>query len=161
MKGTKPLLLYDYPKIQWRCDMSKRILFVDDEDWSVTPYFPKLQDHNIEVDLALDVDEAIDLLQRNKYDLLVLDIMLPPGKKLGKGVEPRKAGAILFYRIRQNEIPDMKTAPNVPVVVLTAVTDQKLSEYIRQLEVKEIFQKPAPFDQVTDRLLDLLKATAE
>lgn len=138
--------------------MKKRILFVDDEDWSVSPYFEKLRDHNLEVDLAVDGDEAIDLLQKNNYDLLFLDIMFPPGQKIGKDVQPRKAGAILLYRIRHNEISDMKTVANVPAVVLTAVTDQKISEEVRQLEVSAVFQKPAPFDEVTDKLLDILKA---
>ena len=137
--------------------MRQLILFVDDEDWSVTPYFEKLHDHDVDVDLAIDGDEAIDRLQKNKYDLLVLDIMLPPGKTIGKDVEPRKAGAILLYRIRHDEIPNLKTASNVPVVVLTAVTDQQLSEDIRQLEVKEVFQKPAPFDKVTDKILALVR----
>jgi CheY-like chemotaxis protein len=137
--------------------MMKRILFVDDEDWSVAPYFEKLRDHNIEVDLAVNGDEAIERLQKNKYDLLVLDIMLPPGKKIGKNVEPRKAGAILLHVIRRNEIPNMKTTSNVPVVVLTAVAHQKLLENIRQLDVTEIFQKPAPFEEVTEKLIALLK----
>jgi DNA-binding response OmpR family regulator len=137
--------------------MSKRILFVDDEDWSVTPYFQKLRDRGFEVDLAVDGDEAIARLQNEKYDLIVLDIMLPSGNKIGKNVEPRRAGAILVHMIRRSEIPDMKTAPNVPVVVLTAVTEQKLSEIVKQLEVIEVFQKPALFDEVTDRILALLK----
>jgi CheY-like chemotaxis protein len=137
--------------------MPKRILFVDDEDWSVTPYFPKLQDENVDVDLAKDGDEALSLLQKNKYDLLVLDIMLPPGNKIGKQVEPRKAGAILLRIIRQNEIPNMKTLPTVPVVILTAVIDHQLAESLKPLEATEVFQKPAPFDEVTDKLLALLK----
>lgn len=137
--------------------MSKRILFVDDEDWSVTPYFPKLMDEKVEVDLAKDGDEALSLLQKNKYDLLVLDIMLPPGNTIGKRIEPRKAGAILLQLIRQNEVPNMKTSPQVPVVILTAVIDYTLSESIKELEITEIFQKPASFDEVTEKLLTLLK----
>jgi CheY-like chemotaxis protein len=137
--------------------MSKRILFVDDEDWSVTPYFPKLQDAKVEVDLAKDGDEAIGLLQKNKYDLIVLDIMLPPGSRIGKRVEPRKAGAILLQIIRQNEVPNMKTSSRVPVVILTAVIDHTLSESIKQLDITEIFEKPASFDEVTEKLLALLK----
>jgi len=138
--------------------MSKRILFVDDEDWSVTPYFPKLQDNKVEVDLARDGDQALEMLRQKKYDLIVLDIMLPPGNNIGRRVEPRKAGAILLEMIRRSQITNMKTPPDVPIVVLTAVTDQKLSETIKQLEVAQIFQKPAPFDEVTEKLLDLLKA---
>ena len=137
--------------------MSKRILFVDDEDWSVTPYFPKLQDNDVEVDLARDGDQALDMLRKKKYDLIVLDIMLPPGTNIGRRVEPRKAGAILLEMIRHNEISNMMTAPEVPVVILTAVTDQKLSDKIKQLDVTEIFQKPAAFEEVTEKLLALLK----
>jgi CheY-like chemotaxis protein len=137
--------------------MPKRILFVDDEDWSVTSYFEKLRDHHIEVDLARNGDEAIAWLQKTAYDLIVLDIMLPPGAKIGKDVEPRKAGAILLHMIRRHEVLEMKTAPDVPVVILTAVADQKLLESIRQLQVTEVFQKPALFDEVTEKLVALLK----
>ncbi len=137
--------------------MSKRVLFVDDEDWSVTPYFEKLRDHGLIVDLAVNGDEALARLQQNRYDLVVLDIMLPPGEKMGENVEPRKAGEVLLRRLRAGELPNLKTASNVPVVVLTAVTDQKLSEKIQELEVQEIFQKPASFTEVTDRILDLLQ----
>jgi len=133
--------------------MPKRILFVDDEDWSVEPYFEKLRDHRIEFDLALDGDQAIKFLQQNRYDLLVVDIMLPPGEIIGPNVEPRKAGEVFLRRLRRNEIPNLKTPPEVPVVVVTAVTDQKLPETMKELEVKEVFQKPAPFDLVTDRIL--------
>ncbi len=133
--------------------MPKRILFVDDEDWSVEPYFEKLRDHEIAFDLALDVAQAIKLLQKNRYDLLVVDIMLPPGEIFGPNVEPRKAGEVFLRRLRSNEIPHLKTSPEVPVLVLTAVTDQKLPETMKELEVKEVFQKPAPFELVTDRIL--------
>jgi CheY-like chemotaxis protein len=137
--------------------MPKRILFVDDEDWSVTSYFEKLRDHHVEVDLGRNGDEAIEWLQKKAYDLIVLDIMLPPGAKIGKDVEPRKAGAILLHMIRRHEVLEMKTAPDVPVVVLTAVADQKLLENVRQLHVTEVFQKPALFDEVTEKLVALLK----
>ena len=137
--------------------MAKKILFVDDEDWSVDAYFDKLRDHGLQFDLAINGDEAIDRLRSEKYDLIILDIMLPPGNKIGKDVEPRRAGAILLDMIRKKEVPDMKTSPGVLVVVLTAVTDQKLLENVRKLDVKEIFQKPAPFDEVTEMLLTLAK----
>ncbi len=137
--------------------MAKKILFVDDEDWSVDAYFDKLRDHGLQFDLAINGDQAIDRLRSEKYDLIILDIMLPPGNKIGKDVEPRRAGAILLDMIRKKEVPDMKTSPGVLVVVLTAVTDQKLLENVRKLEVKEIFQKPAPFDEVTEMLLTLAK----
>ena len=104
--------------------MSKHILFIDDESWSVKAYFEKLQDHDLEVDLALDGDEAIARMQLQRYDLVVLDIKLPLGEKIGIDVESRKAGEVLLRRLRA---------------------------------VKEIFQKPATFAKVTDRILELLQ----
>jgi len=136
--------------------MLKRILFVDDEDWSVKPYFEKLRDRGCEVDLAVDGDGALAHLQQQRYDLVVLDIMLPPGEKMGRGVEPRKTGEVLLRRLRAGELPKLKTAAEVPVMVLTAVTDQKLADKLQELNVAHIFQKPASFAEVTDRLLELL-----
>jgi len=133
--------------------MAKRILFVDDEDLSVEPYFSKLRDHGVEVDLARDCDQAIKLMQERQYDLMVLDIMMPPGEIIGPHVEPRKSGEVFLQRLRRNEIPNLKTPTDVPVIVLTAVTDQKLPETMKELEVKEVFQKPAAFDLVTDCIL--------
>lgn len=137
--------------------MAARVLFVDEEDWSVTPYFDKLRDQRIAVDHAMGVDEAIYSLGEKKYDLLILDIMMPPGKMIGLDVEPREAGVELLRKIRRNDLPDMKTSPAVPVIVLTAVTDQKILDALREFHVKELFQKPAKFDNLIDKVLSSLK----
>ncbi|HEX9654953.1 MAG TPA: response regulator [bacterium] len=137
--------------------MSKRILFVDDEDWSVTPYFEILQDKNIEVDLAENSDQAIDLLRKKKYNLIVLDIMFAPGTIMGDTVPPRKAGSTLLSKVRNNEIPDLKTDPDVPVLILTAVTNGLVLDNIRDLHVEEICRKPAEFNEVIDKILDILE----
>jgi len=136
--------------------MSKRVLFVDDEDWSVTPYFETLQDRNIEIDFAEDSDQAIDFLRKKEYDLIVMDIMFAPGKTMGDNVQPRRAGSTLLSKIRKNEIPGLKTKTDVPVLVLTAVTNGMVLESIRDLQVREICRKPAAFDEVIDKILSVL-----
>jgi CheY-like chemotaxis protein len=137
--------------------MSKRILFVDDENWSVSPYFEILQDHDIETDFAENSDQAIALLRKKKYDLIVLDIMFAPGTILGQQVEPRRAGSTLLAKIRNQEIPELKTAADVPVFVLTAVTNGQVLDSVRDLQVKEIFRKPAPFDDVIEKIITFLE----
>ncbi len=138
--------------------MAKRVLFVDDEDWSVDAYFPMLRDHGLEVDLAMDGDQAIDLLRENSYDLIVLDIMLPPGEQIGDKIEPRKAGEVLLRKLRRNEIARIQTSPKVPVMIVTAVTDHKLTETMKELQAQEVFQKPVlPLDLVPQRILALLQ----
>lgn len=134
--------------------MSKRILFVDDEGDSVEPYFEKLRDRGLEPELAVDGNDAIKRLQKNKYDLLVLDIMLQSENTIGK--EPRRAGATLLEMIRQNKIANAKTAPDVPAVILTAVTDEKLLSEIKRWNVSHIFRKPFAFADATETLLKLI-----
>lgn len=136
--------------------MSKRILFVDDEDWSVSPYFEILQDYKIEVDLAKDGDQAIDFLRKKDYDLIVLDIMFAPGTILGVGVEPRKAGSKLLSKIRNKEIPDLQAKSDIPILVLTAVTDQHLLDDIRKMKIEDICRKPVTFDEVIDKVCTIL-----
>lgn len=135
--------------------MPKRLLFLDAEKWNVEPDFPMLKDYGIEVDIALNGDQAFKLLQQNQYDLLVLDIVFPPGKFLGRNVEPRKAGELFLKQLRRNEIPDIKTSSDVPIIVIAALTDQRLSEAVKELDVKGFFQKPVLSSQVMDRILAL------
>lgn len=142
--------------------MAAEILFVDDEEWSVNSYIEVLKDHGISADLAKNGDEAVRRLRKGTYDLIVLDIMVPPGEAIGRKVEPRRAGVSLLAMIREGKIRGMKTSATVPVIVLTAVTDKKLLEEVRSKQITEVFQKPVPFSQVTDKLLSLLKPeTAE
>jgi CheY-like chemotaxis protein len=138
--------------------MSKRILFVDDEDWSVSPYFETLRDRNIEIDLAENSDQAIDFLRKKAYDLLVMDIMFAPGTVMGDDVDPRRAGSTLLSKIRNKEISGLQTNSNVPVLILTAVTNgQVLDQVKRDLQVKEICRKPTAFDEVIEKICSILR----
>ncbi|MFQ5652800.1 MAG: response regulator [bacterium] len=136
--------------------MSRRILFVDDEDWSVSPYFEILQDHDIAVDLAENGDKAMEFLRKGDYDLIVLDMMFAPGTIMGEGVQPRKSGATLLKKLRSHDIPNLQVKPDLPVLVLTAVTDQRLLDEIREMEVAAILRKPISFDEVVETVLRIL-----
>ena len=57
--------------------MGKRVLVVDDEKLIVKGIrFSLLQD-GLEVDCAYDGEEALRMATENKYDMILLDIMLP------------------------------------------------------------------------------------
>lgn len=137
--------------------MSKRVLFVDDEDWSVSPYFEILKDNHIEVELAENGASALAALRKQAFDLIVLDVMFAPGDEVGNQVEPRKAGAKLLRALRENAISDLKVKPDVPVLVLTAVTDQHLLDEIEHLGVSDILRKPVSFERVVSKILDTLE----
>lgn len=54
-----------------------RVLVVDDERLIVKGIKFSLEQDNIEVDTAFDGEEAMNMLRETKYDLIVLDLMLP------------------------------------------------------------------------------------
>lgn len=69
-----------------------KILLAEDELGLSNPYARALRMNGYEVDQAFDGEEALDYLNRAKYDLMIFDIMMP--KKTGLEVlkEIRKAG---------------------------------------------------------------------
>ena len=84
--------------------MAKRILIVEDEEKLVANLADKLRAEGYDVFTALDGERGWELARRERYDLIVLDIMLP-------GLD----GLSLCRMIRNNS----KTA-DVPIIMLTA-----------------------------------------
>ena len=54
-----------------------RILVVDDEKLLVKGITFNLENEGYEVDGAYDGQQALELFNKNKYDLIILDLMLP------------------------------------------------------------------------------------
>lgn len=57
--------------------MAKKVLVVDDEKLIVKGIRFSLEQDGMEVDCAYDGQEALDLINRNQYDVVLLDVMLP------------------------------------------------------------------------------------
>ena len=57
--------------------MANRILVVDDEKLIVKGIKFSLEQDGMEIDVAYDGEEALNLIRKNDYDLAVLDVMLP------------------------------------------------------------------------------------
>lgn len=55
----------------------KRILLAEDEEILRMLVVDTLEEEDFQVDEATDGQEAVDLFQKNKYDLLILDYMMP------------------------------------------------------------------------------------
>ena len=128
--------------------MKTRTLFVEDESWGVNPYFNELEKNDFECVLAKNGDEAIKKLKNQKFDLLSLDIMFPPGKKLGQETMPVKAGMKLLELIRQGKIENCD--PNIKVIILTAVINYEIENEIKKLGVSAYLKKPAEFPKVIE-----------
>jgi DNA-binding response OmpR family regulator len=82
----------------------KRVLVVDDEKLIVKGIRFSLEQDDMEVDSAYDGEEALQLAKNNRYDIILLDLMLP---KLG--------GLDVCQQIREFSA--------VPIIMLTAKGD--------------------------------------
>ena len=57
--------------------MARKVLVVDDEKLIVKGIRFSLEQDGVDVDCAYDGQEALDLIQKNEYDVVLLDVMLP------------------------------------------------------------------------------------
>ena len=81
------------------------IMIVEDDrqtNDAVSEYLKSFVDRMLS---AYDGDEALQLFERSKIDLLILDIMIP-----------KKTGLAVFHAIRENS--------SVPILMLTAIGDE-------------------------------------
>ena len=57
--------------------MSRKVLVVDDEKLIVKGIRFSLEQDGMEVDCAYDGEEAVEKVKDKKYDIILLDLMLP------------------------------------------------------------------------------------
>ena len=84
----------------------KKILVVEDEKDIQNIIKAFLENAEYKVETADDGLDAVNLIQKNNYDLILLDIMLP-----------KIDGFTICEMIRKNS--------NVPIIILTALTDEE------------------------------------
>ncbi len=84
--------------------MAHRVLVVDDEKTIVKGLKFSLEQDSMEVDCAYDGEEAVNYVRENKYDIILLDLMLP--KMDG-------------YEVCQH----VREFSDVPIIMLTAKSD--------------------------------------
>ena len=81
--------------------MSRKVLVVDDEKLIVKGIRFSLEQDGMDVDCAYDGEEALEMAKEKKYDIILLDLMLP-----------KMDGFEVCQQIREFS--------NVPIVMLTA-----------------------------------------
>jgi DNA-binding response OmpR family regulator len=76
-----------------------KLLLVDDEKDFVATLAERLALRNIDADWATSAREAEELIQKNRYDLMVLDIKMPQmgGRKLKQVIEKQQPGIKTIY----------------------------------------------------------------
>lgn len=108
-----------------------KILIVDDEVALITLLKEELQDAGgYEVDLAFDGVEAINLIQKSLYDVVLLDMKMP-----------RVDGREVLKFIQEN-------SPTTHVIILSQYADIKMAVETTKLGAYEVLGKPYDIDQV-------------
>jgi DNA-binding response OmpR family regulator len=103
--------------------MAARVLIVDDDPAIRQILSALLKRDGTECDIAEDGEEAIGKLQQNRYDVVLLDLLMP-----------RVDGVGVIAYMKENSIV-------TPVVVISAVMDDRVDTLDPQL-VRVAMQKP-------------------
>ena len=120
--------------------MAKKVLVVDDEKLIVKGIRFSLEQDGMQVDCAYDGQEAIDLATNNKYDIILLDVMLP----IHDGFE-------VCQQIREFS--------DVPIIMLTAKSDESDELMGFDLGVDEYISKPFSPKILVARVEAILRRT--
>jgi CheY-like chemotaxis protein len=84
----------------------KKILIVDDEE-DILAYLTTLfKDNGYDTMIAHDGKEALEMMKKEKPDLVTLDIIMP------------KESGVRFYR----DVKDDPELMNIPIIIITALT---------------------------------------
>lgn len=117
-------------------EVCHRALVVEDDPAIRRLVEKLLRRHNVEIETAADGRTAIDKLSKNRYSVLVLDLMVP-----------EMNGFDVIEHIKREGNP-------VPVAVVSAVSQQALTKLDLDV-VKVVISKPFDVDEFTRAVLTL------
>jgi DNA-binding NtrC family response regulator len=114
------------------------ILLVDDDADFRTWLIRILKRLPYEIDVAGDGREALQCLDRKKYSLLMVDLLMPvvSGFELLKALEQRKV--------------------EIPTIIMSGIVVPEVHEYLKTHEKVRILSKPFPEQRLLDMVEELM-----
>jgi DNA-binding response OmpR family regulator len=120
---------------------AKKILIVEDEQVVVSVLTTRLEALGYEIIVAIDGEEALQKTEKEKPDLIILDIMLPK-------MDGFRVCRILKYDGRYK---------NIPIIVLTARSQEKDKEVGMDVGADVYITKPYKAEELIDAVEKYLK----
>jgi len=111
-----------------------RVLLVDDEIEFVTTLSNRLGMRGIKTDIVYDGQQALDYVDKNEPDVMILDLKMP--------------GLHGMEVLRQLS----STHPNIQVVILTGHGTEKHKEQANRLKAFGYLTKPTDIDTLADHI---------
>ena len=120
--------------------MSRKVLVVDDEKLIVKGIRFSLEQDGMDVDCAYDGEEALEMAKEKKYDIILLDLMLP-----------KMDGFEVCQQIREFS--------SVPVIMLTAKGDDMDKILGLEYGADDYITKPFNILEVKARIKAIIRRT--
>ena len=112
-----------------------RILLVDDDLEILESVRIALEANGYQVTTARDGSQGLALAERQDFDLLILDMMMP-----------KRSGFLVLETLRQLEKCPTR------IIMVTANEGNRHREYAEQLGVDEYLRKPFPMDVLLEAI---------
>jgi DNA-binding response OmpR family regulator len=116
--------------------MPKKILVVDDEQDMVSVLLWRLKSHGYEARSAGNGEEALNMIKKEPFDLIILDIMMP-----------KMDGAELSRILRHDP-----TTMNIPLIFLTALGAREDDAGYALSGTDIVFSKPFDFKELVGKI---------
>ncbi len=120
-----------------------KVLMVDDEEDFVTTLSERMKMRDVDSDVALDGEQALQRVEDDIPDVMVLDLKMP-------GID----GLEVLRRVR-------KAYPQIPVVILTGHGSEKDEAEARRLGAFDYLQKPVDIEKLVKILRKAYKSKVE
>jgi len=112
-------------------EISRSLLFVDDEPSIRLTLPPLLQEHGFRVNVAANVAEALEAIKTNEFDVLICDL----------NIDRKADGFEVMHAMRQAN-------PDAVVVILTAYPALDTALEGIRIEIDDYVVKPADIDSM-------------
>jgi CheY-like chemotaxis protein len=110
--------------------MSAKVLWLDNEPGDIKSFVKELRGHGYNVTVERSVSEAEKLLESNRYDLLIVDVMIPTVSENEEDLYPpedtnlgRSTGLLFYKRVRKH----LQQA-GTSVLIMTVRLDKKIQQ---------------------------------
>ena len=120
-----------------------RVLLVDDEEELVSALRERLELRNIDAEYALNGAQAISLVKDRKFDVAIIDVMMP-----------EMNGLEVLAKMKQ-------FCPALKVILLTGRGDEKESRESRRIGASDYIIKPVNIDTLIEKMKKAVGETNE